>query len=99
MTFSRILLLLTPKEAFSFKHGSQYSIFYSLYKKEISISSAVLVPKQLAKVAVRMTRIRAKKEKRKKKTTRFLWEKIYFKMFNTMLYGIPHLLFLHFSWQ
>lgn len=66
MTFSRILLLLTPKEAFLFKHGSQYRIFYSLYKNESSISSAVLVPKQLAKVTVRMTRIRSKKEKRKK---------------------------------
>lgn len=100
MTFFRILLLLTSKVAFWFKHGSWYRIFCSSYKNEISISSVVLVSKQLAKVTVRMTWIRAKKKKKEKnKTLRFLWEKIDFKMFNTMLYGIPHLLFLHFSWQ
>ena len=56
------------------------------------MNSFVLVPKRLAEVAMKMTRIEAGEKK-------LLWGKIYFKSFSLILYGNPHLVFLHLSCQ
>lgn len=39
------------------------------------------------------------RKRKNKKPMKLLWGKIYFKTFNMMLYGIPHLVFLHLLYQ